>query len=190
MFNLIIDPLSKPANFYGNPVKTDFRQGLKYYRVVASEEIPEQEKTELVLKILFGPAGVRCTWDQAKQLPDFIAYYISGGKEEEPEGQGKRVFDFNIDHARLYAAFWQCYNINLREIKNLSWWEFLALFKGLSSETHLLKVIEIRGKSIPAKASPEWKTNIRTLKALYELDKDKSRESSDQAMTNMFKGWK
>lgn len=188
--NIIIDDL--PSSHGGRPVNTDFRQGLKYYRIVEDKGLSDDEKTGLIIRCFFGDSPVRGV--ELRSIIGFIAWYLSGGTEQEPEEEGgpsgkkKPVFSFNVDAGRLYAAFWECYGINLRKV-DLHWWEFLELFWNISSKTRLMEVVDIRGREIPNKASPKEKARLRKAKRLYALDKTESKESNEKTLKNFFDRW-
>ena len=145
MFNIILD--TPPDSFGGCPILTDFRQGLKFYRIVAGKDLDEREKALLIFKAFFGD-NIPKSLDG---IDDFLKNYISGGDVRNHASTGKKTFDFNVDAGRLFAAFWQTYRIDLRTA-DLHWWAFLELFRALPEDTHLMKVIEIRGKKMPKDA--------------------------------------
>lgn len=93
---------------------------------------------------------------------------------EEPKNKGnkKKSFDFMQDSKYIYAGFMQCYGIDLFECKNkLHWWKFNALFLGLSKDTKIMEIIEIRMRPIPkrTKYNSEYIANLMKLKAEYQL---------------------
>lgn len=53
------------------------------------------------------------------------------------------LLDFDIDADYIYAAFLQCYNIDLLEV-DMHWHKFLALLNGISGDTTLAKIMSYR----------------------------------------------
>jgi hypothetical protein len=159
MFNIITHDL--PTEFMGVKIKTDFRQGLKFFNILDEDELDEREKALLIMKCLFFsiPPNVETLWE-------FINNYISGG--EKGDGSGEKVTDFNQDAGRIYSAFWQVYKIDLRAV-DLHWWQFLELFKNLPDGTTLSRVIEIRTKDIDDKMDSKTKAKLMSLKASYMI---------------------
>lgn len=118
-------------------VKTDFRYGIMFHRFVA-EKKPLSE-----YKVFFEgqpPAGF--AQDVANAL---LAFYMPrhtlpraiaglGGSEE--------TLDFTLDGDLIFAAFWQCYGVDLFATQ-MHWHKFLALLNGLQG-TRLNEVIQIR----------------------------------------------
>jgi hypothetical protein len=163
MFNPLIDSL--PSEWRGAIIKTDFRQALKVFKTLADKELDQQERSLFIIGALFEKIPDDCT-----DLWEFVNYYLSGGKTEQGD-QGPRVFDFNVDAGRVYAAFRQVYNIDLRN-ELMHWWIFLELFKSLPRGTHLAEVIEIRGKKITKNMDDESKRALRKAQRAYRIDQE------------------
>jgi len=161
MFNILTDEL--PSEYQGAIVRTDFKQAIKFFNLVEDEELDDIEKTNLIILCLFEdlPKVDADLWG-------FINYYISGGEENKQSESSEKLFCFNQDADRVYSAFRQIYNMDLRA-EDLHWWEFLALFKCLPEGTNLSRVIEIRGQKIDPKADPKTRAKMMQQKALYQL---------------------
>lgn len=160
MFNIILDEL--PEDYKEeHKIKTDFKQALKFFKILDADELDEQEKTLLIMECLFFSVP-----PNDPDLWEFIKYYIAGG--EEKGGSSKKVFDFIQDSGRIFSAFKQIYNIDLSTEK-MHWWKFLELFKGLPTGTHLQDVIEIRAKEIPVKMNSKDKQKLMKAKQQYAL---------------------
>ena len=162
-FNPILDEL--PDSFLGCRVNTDFRQGLRFFSAMSDNSLDDSERG-LVITRLFFPDTIP---EPVSEIWPFIEYFISGGDEKKGNGNGQRVFDFNADAGRIYAAFLQTYRINLRQ-ENMHWWLFLELFRDIPEDTMLLKVIDIRGKKPPKYADDEYKTALRKAKRAFAID--------------------
>ena len=162
-FNPILDEL--PDSFNGCRVNTDFRQGLRFFAAMSDDSLDDSERG-LVITRLFFPDAIP---EPASEIWPFIEYFISGGDEKKENKNGQRVFDFNADSGRLYAAFLQTYGIDLRSA-SMHWWLFLELFRDLPEDTMLLKVIDIRGKKPPKYADDEYKTALRKAKRAFAID--------------------
>jgi hypothetical protein len=163
MYNPLLDaPISE---YKEAPIKTDFRQGLKFYRIAMSKKLTDKEKTWLMVRAFFKDIP-----RNDPDLFDFIRWYVAGGEEEKEAGKDKkRVFDFDIDSAYLFGAFMQVYKINLKETK-MHWWDFLALFRALPEGTRLHSIIEIRGKKSTAGKDKEFDRSLREAQKAYALD--------------------
>jgi len=162
-FNTILDEL--PDSFNGCRVNTDFRQGLRFFAAMADKDLDENERAAVIIRLFF-PDGIP---EETSEIWPFIEYFISGGDEDKNGSSGPRVFDFNADSGRLYAAFLQTYGIDLRSA-SMHWWIFLELFRDLPEDTMLLKVIDIRGKKPPKYADDEYKQALRKAKRAFAID--------------------
>ncbi|MBQ7003371.1 MAG: hypothetical protein IJN57_05320 [Oscillospiraceae bacterium] len=92
---------------------------------------------------------------------------------KKTEHQGLRCVDFLQDGAYIYASFMADYGIDLTtERDNLHWWQFMALFQGLSEKTKMREVMRIRREPIPHanKHNGEYIANLIALKQYYALD--------------------
>lgn len=169
-FNPILD--EAPGTFYDYPVQTDFRQGLRFFKAVADKSLSDEEKNRVILAVFFGKDedGFIVQPEPRNEIWDFINWYISGG-EDKKGSSGKRVFDFNEDSGRIYAAFLQTYRIDLSDEKvKMHWWKFLALFNALPEDTMLMKVIDLRGKKAPKYADNEYKNDLRKAQRQFALE--------------------
>lgn len=162
MYNPLLD--NAPATWGGCAIRTDFRQGLKFFRIAQDETLDDNEKAWLYIRVFFEETP------PLEGVFDFISLYVSGG--EKKESTGKRVFDFNVDAGRLYAAFFQVYHIDLKTWE-AHWWDFLELFKNLPAGTTLHTVMDIRGKKIDPKADPEYRKQLALAKAAVALEAEK-----------------
>ena len=156
--------------------RTDFRQVLKFFRLLDDPELDEQEKFYYMLRIFFDTPPKLTP----QQVIDAVLGFISGGKKAEG-GENKKTFDWNVDHGRIFAAFWQAYKIDLRTAR-LHWWVFNELFQGLPDETRLMQVIELRGRK-PAKhddkASREALRKAQSAVALEGGEDDQNAQLDD-----------
>ncbi len=160
-FNVITD---KPEEYSGIIVNTDFKTVLKFFRVLEAQDLNEEEKTRLTIKLFFNGKIplVNNLWEE---IETFIYYDSQKGEKSE----GAKVFDYNADHGRIFAAFWETYNIDLRNT-DMHWFVFRELFDAIPEKTKLMQVIDIRGKKLKKEDSAEYKKQIMKLKNIYRLD--------------------
>ena len=175
VFNPIIDPL--PEEWEGVKIKTDFKNVLRFFKLLDDDRFTEFEKNTMVQQLFFA--------EPVKDLNGFFSWYLSCG-EDSSGGSGKRVIDFNIDAGKIYSAFRQVYGVDLRT-EPMHWFTFKALFDGLPEGTFLAKVIEIRQKKIPQrdKHNADYVDSVVKAKEYFALDKsDVYGDPADAA-----KGW-
>lgn len=169
-FNVIIDNDERLGKHFKTAVeKTDFKQVLKFFRVVASD-LDDEEKTEKIIGLFFESSVPRDAWRE-------ILLFIEPGTEFDDDGTpvegsgGAKYFDWNVDAGRVFAAFWQVYGIDLRSA-SFHWWTFRELFEGLPTGTKLADVVDIRTREVKSTDSPEYRKTIRRLQDKYSLQDD------------------
>lgn len=165
-FNILFD--TPPDEFGGVKIRTSFKQVLEFFRLVDGvDDKTDDEKLIISLKILDLFFYHTPKFDE-KKVWDFLTWYITRGEEQE-SGTGAKVFDWDIDAGRVYAAFLQSYGIDL--LKNdLHWWTFKDLFESIPTGTKLLEVIDIRGRKLDPKAGRKEKAELARAKATYSLN--------------------
>lgn len=175
IFDILVEDL--PESWNGIKIKTDFRQVLKFFKLLRDKEVNEQEKALIIIKLFFDRVP------DTDGIWDFIDYYINCGKTGNEHEDNKRLFDFEIDAGRIYSAFYQTYGIDLTTVK-MHWWKFFELFQNLSSETKFLQVIELRGRKPGKNDSAEYKRDLRKLQDAFRLDDEKPK-----SLASFFNKW-
>ena len=162
-YNVILD--NPPNETWGSVVeKTDFKQVLLFFRLLDDDLLDEEEKTIAVLNLFFNEVP------NDEELFSKLESFISCNKEKTTGKKQKTVFDYNIDHGRLFSAFLQVYGIDLRSAK-MHWWTFCELFENLPDDTKLMQVIELRGKKPSKTDSKEYKKQLAEMQRAYSIKK-------------------
>lgn len=121
-------------------IKTDFRLWLSFGRLL-------KEKPALTdFDYLYEFDGITPVAPSDRQggIQEMIKFF--NPRQPLPRatrGESAQVVDFNQDSDLIFAAFMECYGINLLKA-DMHWHEFLALFRGLH-ETKLNEVMGYRG---------------------------------------------
>lgn len=162
MFNILIDAL--PDSYGEVSLKTDFRQVLKFFKIIEDEKLSENEKAHLIIMVFFDtlPSNDPKLWE-------FIQFYVSGGEKEQSKESTTKTFCFLQDSGLIYTAFIQVYNIDLLKCESMHWWKFLELFKNLPDTTQFSKVVEIRQKEYPKNCTAKERFAIMKAKERYKL---------------------
>ena len=107
-------------------------------------------------------------------------------KSKERAKSKEPTFDFQYDAEYIYCSFASFYGIRLQTIKQMHWWEFLTLFRGLmmSDQTSLNFVVGTRQQKITAKMPKEEKARLQKLKLQFALPKDEKTRQAEKNMTN------
>ena len=156
-------------------LRTSYRIVLQCFRVMSDDTLGDGDKIELCMDLLLRPisrlrsrrlsAGSQIRLFEAI----FREYVDTGGKKIG----GEKALDFDQDAGLIYAAFAQCYGMDLLgRDKGLHWWEFAQLLGGLPEGTRLMQVVAIRTRPMPkpTKYNAEERQNLLRLKGLYRLE--------------------
>lgn len=194
-YNLLIDELPTTVKFGGveHPIRTDFRTALIFETLVEDESIGNEDKLIKAL-ILFYPELPQ-TEDEILEAVEQLVWFYSCGKEpneyqkmkndKRNEASGNRsslIYNVNYDDDYIFAAFMQQYGINLNKA-DLHWWEFKALFKGLTDDTEIMKIMGYRAMEIKPNMAKEQKAHYKKLKMIYALPKAKEESERERLIT-------
>ena len=165
MFNVLLDAL--PDEWDGYPVDTDFRIGIQISQCLVDDALNSREKVATALSLLF--PNEQPPFEKAM---DALQWWLSEYDHDNHErSKGKdhklKVMDFDADQWRIYAAFLKQYGIDLNTV-DMHWFTFMGLLSNLE-ECNFTRVVDIRLKEIPSKASPEEKKRLRQVKKIYSL---------------------
>ncbi|MBL1229951.1 hypothetical protein IW492_11975 [Enterococcus sp. BWB1-3] len=179
------DEVEIAGNHY--QLNLEFSSVLRWYEVFQNEEESEHFKVLLALVMLGNLTEEELEmipWEQKEQLFTVILKKIFGEvkniagenkdlmgnvliEERPPE---TKYYDLIEDTPYIYASFRQDYGINLMEERGrMHWEEFSVLLSGLSEQTKLRKVIDIRRMKIPEKCSMEERQQILEAKKAVAL---------------------
>lgn len=113
--------------------------------------------------------------------------YLSGGGSNTAGGSMVQSFSWSKDAGMIEAAFLQNYQIDLmKEQGKMHWTKFKALFDGLSDNTRLIKIIQIR-QTTPSDVTKEEWPRIAQAQVIFSLDdpmKDATKASKQSASFN------
>ena len=169
-------PVSR-VTYGGKPyrLRTAFRRVLQCYRVMEDDALGDEDKIGLCLALLLRPlsrlrAGRLEAADKIRLFEAIFRDYVdTGGKKTG----GEKAFDFDQDAGLIYAAFVQCYGLDLvGKDRGLHWWKFAQLLGGLPEDTRLMQVASIRTRPLPkpTRYNAEERQSLLRLKGLYRLE--------------------
>lgn len=156
-------------------VNPSFDIVLETQKLYLEESLTDYEKAEQALRML-----VRNRWnlrlyppaEKVKLLEEIGKRYIETKKRPQIKKNPMPVLDFEEDGDYIYASFMQDYQIDLiDEQGRLPWKKFLYLFNGLSSDTKIKQVMQIRSMEVPQYNGKNAKQiqQINELKSYYAL---------------------
>ncbi len=170
----LYDKLPRHVLFQGKKIgiRPELARVLLCLKVSADPVLSDWDKLDLCLQILVRHRA-QIPKDDADKAALFQAVFDFLAETEKQQSHGTKVFDFEQDAAYIYAAFYQCYHIDLlsKAGRKLHWHQFISLFGGLSEDTRLMQIISIRSRPIPkaTKYNADERKALARLKSQYRL---------------------
>jgi len=161
-------------------INTDFRVWIKFSQMAFSGQIDAISFAKIISLIFKPESGCPpANVETVQAILDFSNPFKVDVAKSSNSGNQKRIYDFEVDAKYIYSSFMQQYNINLTKAK-LHWWEFKALFDGLSAETTFGKILEFRSKDISAIKDKEMKKYYMKMQKIYALPDNRSEEQKEK----------
>lgn len=122
--------------------------------------------------------------DIEKAVHGVVVFYLCGDEPEKKDSQNnsekKRCYAFDEDWKYITAAFRHQYNIDISAAK-MHWYEFSALFSGLTDETEFVKIMQYRCTDPRKIKNNEERNRIRRLQQRYALSENKIKHFATMA---------
>lgn len=170
----LYDKLPRHVLFQGEKIgiRPEFARVLLCLKISADPVLSDPDKLELCLQILVRHRA-RIPKNDTDKAALFQAVFDFLADVEKKQSHSMKVFDFEQDAAYIYAAFYQCYHIDLlsKTGRKLHWHQFISLFGGLSEDTRLMQIISIRSRPMPkaTKYNADERKALARLKSQYRL---------------------
>ncbi|WP_276862550.1 Gp15 family bacteriophage protein [Anaerococcus tetradius] len=193
--NNFIKGLPKTINVNGEEVaiNTDFKVWIRYEEIMLDEDKEAEKQIMEVLDTCLVDEFTMTRLDDLERLFDELMCFYGLGKkiksekeaEEDKEKESdfsekNKIYSYEYDWSYIYAAFMECYNINLFTV-NLHWWEFKALFNSLNDKCLFSKIMSFRSMEITSKMSKEEKKYYGEMKKIYALPDERTEEEKEKA---------
>ena len=195
-YSLITHVLPDAFEVNGHSYGLDTRtcRALQAYATLEEEDIPDEVRIGRVIELMLTPAAryaLRRNIGDSAEVYSRIAGFLRGWPEDRKPGKRKaeEVFSYTEDHALIVAAFRQAYGIGLKELKEMHWWEFLALLSGIPDSTVLSRIMGIRAMDIDPKEPPKVKAAKRKAKEAAALKRKGGRaKTGEEIISEAFAG--
>lgn len=162
------------GNIYN--INTDYRIALACFRALNDEEITDLERFYAVETLLLGENVLE---EDEEILQDKIGIYLRCGKEENTNNN-EIDFDYVQDETITKTSIRQCYHIDLNNIDYMHWYEYNELISGLTSESVLNKIRELRSYNVNDIKDINEKNRILKAKESVALNKKKQTFSKEE----------
>lgn len=186
------------------PLNMAYDNVLRWYDLLAKKDINDEKKALITLKMFTGVtvADVGIAVQFFKVLSEYLAQapYDSNAPTTDIAGNPQtapKLYDFEADSAAIYAAFMECYGIDLIEQRGrLHWDKFTALLAGLSEKTYFKQIVSIRQRTTAGLEGQELHDLLQA-KATFALEQDEQASNAGQLdaafnalAANSERGWK
>lgn len=201
-FNILIDTLPSTVMVGGRiiPIYADFRTGILYEQLMHDSSMDDLEKTIAAVELYYPHDALSVVMeskDTAKEAVDRVIWFYLGGKHPDIKKQEsktaavpppKRVYDFDVDAERIYAAFLSQYRVDLQDVEFLHWWKFCAMFSCLTDDHEISRVMGYRALDLSKITNKKEKARLAALQAKYRLPYTGSVEDMQRTAGALFGG--
>lgn len=164
---------------------------LRAYQLLEDDMFNDIDKYVILFQMFFGDDRLLeiLSVDDVSTMVGMVFDQFINSKDENRSSNKKPVYDLHQDAEYIYASFMQDYGIDLLEEQGrMHWYKFMALLGGLSSNTKLHEVIEIRVRPVPkpTKHNQEERKQLLELKRVYALKVKPSEDAikhADEALS-------
>ncbi len=166
--NILVDQLPAAIEIKGKDyrINSDFRNCLQIISAFEDPKLASLEKQTILIQILF----VDMPEDLSIAVEKGLKFLNCGedSKNTDPNDAGDRLYSFEKDANFIFSAFQQTHGINLKTAQ-LHWWEFVALFMDLGSETTFSSLISLRKRLKTGKATKEERIVASEIREIVDL---------------------
>lgn len=163
------------------PIETDFRAGLRTILAFEDDSLTRAEKMRVLLENLYPepPANLR-------EAVAVGVKFLNGGEASDGDGApGLRLYSLAKDERYIYAAFRQSHGVDL-QTATLHWWQFLALFMDLGSQTTFCSMVALRKRVKTGKATKEERRAYREMQDVLDVPAPDTRTPEERARYDQF----
>ena len=161
-------------------IDTSYKTALRCFEVIEDEEIPGTERTLAIIYLLFDfipKENIELFFEKAM-------LYLQCGESLEEQKSKKKDMDFIQDQKYINSSFMSDYHIDLSKT-DLHFWQYIELIQGLTEDSSLNRVRNIRNYDLSE--IKDEKTKNKIMEAQKELalkNKDSVIQMNDTQKSN------
>lgn len=149
-------PTKMEANGHIYKINTDYRIALACFKAIYDPEINDVERFYAVETLLLGENVLE---EDEKILQNKIEKYLRCGKNDNIN-EDEKNFDYIQDEEITRTSIRQCYHLNLNEIPYMHWYEYNELISGLTNESLLNNIRDLRNYDLSEVTDEKQKQKI------------------------------
>lgn len=157
-------------------VNTDYRIALACLKAVNDKELTDLERLYAIEGLLIDDDIFP---EDENILKEKIAFYLRCGNNENVSDD-EIDMDYFKDEAIIKTSIRQCYHMNLNDYDYLHWWEYNELISGLTNETILNRVRELRKYDLSQIKDPVEREKMRKAKEHVSLEEYEEQELTEK----------
>lgn len=166
-------------------INTDYKVALQCFEIINDEDICDEERFLAIIYLLFGfipDKDLDLFMDRARK-------YLQCGETVEEQVEKHRDMDFVQDEKYIVASFMSDYHIDLSK-DSMHWWQFINLIQGLTKDSVLSNVREIRNYDLSEIKDTKDRQKITKAKEMVALKvkKTKKQMEADRLFSELLKG--
>ena len=165
-------PTKMEANGHIYEINTDFRIALACFKAMNDPEITNLERFYAVETLLLGD---EVDSNDEMILQDKLLNYLRCGQTENMDEE-KIDMDYIEDESKIRTSIRQCYHLDLNKIDYMHWWEYNELISGLTSESLLNKIRELRSFDLNEIKDVKEREKVRKAQEYVALKKKENRK--------------
>lgn len=166
----MIYPTKMEVNGETYNIDTNYKTALSCFKAINDNKLRNLERAIVVVSLLLGN---NVPLEDTQEALDKCATYLRCGRNENPNID-EIDMDYFQDERAIRTSIRQCYHINLNTEENIHWWEYNELIEGLTEETLLSKIREIRNWDLSQEKDYKTREKIRKAKEQVALKKQES----------------
>lgn len=146
-------------------IRSDYRATLDICVSLSDPELEDRDKALVALTILY-PDFEDMPLEHYREALEKCCWFINGG-EEDSGPKAPKLLDWEQDFKLIAAPINRVLGQEIRSIKYLHWWSFVAAFNEIGGDCTFAQVVAIRDKQARHKAldkaEKEWLKRNRHL---------------------------
>ncbi|MCP9357371.1 hypothetical protein KBX49_09100 [Liquorilactobacillus satsumensis] len=176
-------------------IDLSFDAVLRWYEMMEETDLTSFEKAEIGFEIFFHSCALDI--NLLVSSTELIAKYIQQkpygnltSKSGQSVSEPTKYYSYTQDAEAIYASFLGQYGIDLVDSQGkLHWDKFKALLDGLNDDTYFKRIISVRVKETNGLEGKEL-TNLIEAQEYYMLDENRSAETQEAKLTDVFNALK
>lgn len=162
-------------------LNTDFRNWIKITKLFDDTDLQIEEQRALQFRLAFREfekISGRIARDPVAYYDAMMKFLRLMEEPDESKQDAEPVFDFVEDWEYIAAAFMEQYQIDIKAIEYMHWFDFLGRFRALSGDTLFKQIVGIRAADLNEYKGKQ-KAELARLKNVYKLQKVKDAIARD-----------